>query len=211
MPQNKTILSIAYLPPVTYLKQLLSAKEIYLEKHESYTKQTYRNRCEIYSANGKLSLSIPVVKPNGNRTKICDVKIDNSVKWRREHWRAIASAYKNSAYFEFIRDYIEPFYENEWKFLWDYDLAIIETLIQILDLNVTIKETSEFQKEYFSPFVDLRSISSQAKREHQNGQSHTPYFQVFGHKHGFIPNLSIIDMLCNCGMDARIHLMQKGG
>ncbi|HDP54231.1 MAG TPA: hypothetical protein ENN24_00895 [Bacteroidetes bacterium] len=211
MIQNKTILSIAYLPPISFIKQLLSAKEIFLEKHETYTKQTYRNRCEIYSANGKLSLSIPVVKPNGNRTKMCDVLIDNSVKWRREHWRAIASAYKNSAYFEFIRDYLEPFYENEWKFLWDFDLAIIDNLIQLLELNVAVKETCEFHKEYKHPYVDLRGISSQAKRDLHVEQNYTPYFQVFAHKHGFIPNLSIIDMLCNCGMDARIHLIQKGG
>ncbi|MDD2197324.1 MAG: WbqC family protein [Bacteroidales bacterium] len=210
MQNNPSILSIAYLPSIRYVKQLLSCKTVYLEKHETYKKQTYRNRCVIYSANGALPLSIPVIKPQGNRTKVCDVVLDNSVKWRKEHWRAIESAYKNSAYFEYLKDYFEQYYVKEWKYLWDFNLSILETIMTILEIKVELKETELYIKEYDNSFTDMRRLADENKKEMLNNTQDDKYFQVFENKHAFIPNLSVFDLLCNCGMDSRIILMKKG-
>lgn len=210
MQSKLSVLSIAYLPSIRYIKELFSSKVVHLEKHETYRKQTYRNRCVIYSANGALSLSIPVIKPQGNRTKVCDVVIDNSVKWRREHWRAIESAYKNSAYFEYLKEYFEEYYIKEWKYLWDFNLNILETIMTILEIKVELKETESYIKEYNNSFTDMRRLADENKKEMNSGQG-DKYFQVFENKHGFIPNLSVFDLLCNCGMDARAILIKKRG
>ncbi|HCX99315.1 MAG TPA: hypothetical protein DG754_04165 [Bacteroidales bacterium] len=210
MQSNPSILSIAYLPSIRYIKELFNSKIAYLEKHETYRKQTYRNRCVIYSANGALPLSIPVIKPQGNRTKVCDVVLDNSVKWRREHWRAIESAYKNSAYFEYLKDYFEQYYVKEWKYLWDFNLSILETIMAILEVKVELKETKSYIKDYDSNFNDLRRLADENKKELPNNSQGEEYFQVFENKHGFISNLSVFDLLCNCGMDSRIFLIKKG-
>ncbi len=204
MEKKISIFSTAYLPPIQYFQLLTKSDEVLIEKHETYQKQTYRNRCVIYSANGPLSLIIPVVKPNGNITKISDVRIDNSVKWRKEHWRAIQSAYKNSAYFEFIADYFIQYYEKEWIFIWDYNLKILETLLKILEIKIKVNETNEFIKCHPTNTSDYRFIFNpkQSKLEKELKLITKPYFQVFGHKTGFIPNLSIFDLISNCGMDS---------
>jgi hypothetical protein len=205
MIQSASIISTAYLPPIRYFEILLNYDLIYIEKHETYYKQTYRNRCEIYCANGLLPISIPVVKPNGNRTSISEVKIDNSVKWRNEHWRAIQSSYQNSAYFEFLIDYLEPFYQKKWDYLWDYNIELLYAILNILDLKIEIRETEQFVKEYPAEIIDNRNTLNPKQRDleslHSNN-NYTSYFQVFGIKSGFIPNLSIIDLLCNYGMES---------
>lgn len=210
MQSNLSVLSTAYLPSIRYVKELFNSKVIHIEKHETYKKQTYRNRCVIFSANGALPLSIPVIKPQGNKTKVCDVVLDNSVKWRKEHWRAIESAYKSSAYFEYLKDYFVQYYMKEWKYLWDFNLSMLETIMAILEIKVELKETESYIKEYGNCFNDLRRLSDENKKEIISNSQENEYFQVFENKHGFIPNLSIIDLLCNCGMDARTILIKKG-
>ncbi|MFP4556371.1 MAG: WbqC family protein [Bacteroidales bacterium] len=200
MIHKEAIISSAYLPPIQYVQILLRYKKVYLEKHETYPKQTYRNRCVIYTANGPLPLTIPVIKPNGNRTKTLDVQIDYSVKWRKEHWRALESAYKGSAFFEIVKDYFAPFYQKEWKFLWDYNLDIIKTVFNLLDTNLELIETKEFIKEYPKSVSDFRETITPKKPIDIFNQK--PYFQVFSGKFGFKPNLSVFDLICNCGMDS---------
>jgi hypothetical protein len=211
MNQKTTVVSTAYLPPIRYFEVLLNNDLIYVEKFETYPKQTYRNRCEIYSANGLLSLSIPIIKPNGNRTSISEVKIDNSVKWRGEHWRAIVSSYRNSAYFEFLMDYFEPFYQKNWNFLWDYNLDMLNVILNILNLNIEIRETESFIKDYSDDIIDNRNTLNPKQRELNTSEHnyYSSYFQVFGIKNGFIPNLSIIDLLSNCGLDSINYIKRE--
>jgi hypothetical protein len=205
MEQSLAIFSSAYLPPVPYIQLMLKHNDILLEKHETYPKQTYRNRCVIYSANGPLALTIPVVKPNGNRTKIADVQIDNSVKWNLEHWRAIESAYRNSAYFEFISDYLAPFYLKKWNFLWDFNREMLNTIFNILDIDKSIKETNSYVKDYSQFGSDFRYCIDPKVKDDKcfSNIKTTPYFQVFGINKPFEPNLSILDLICNCGMDSK--------
>ncbi len=200
------IISTAYLPPIYFFKVLRSEDDVLLEKFETYPKQTYRNRCIILAANGPLALTIPVVKPNGNRTLVKDIKIDNSVKWRMEHWRAIESAYRSSPFFEYILDFLMPYYSKEWEFLWDYNLSIINTISDILEINLNLKET-EFYSPSYEGYADLRNaISPKTKRTEDYRQNTKQYYQVFGSRFGFVPNLSILDLLCNCGMESILYL-----
>lgn len=205
MQSRLPILSTAYFPPISYIATLVNSNIVYLEKHETYRKQTNRNRCHIYSANGAIPLSIPIKKPMGNRTKICDALIDNSVKWNREHWRAIESAYHNSAYLEFLSDFFVPFYQKPWIYLWDFNLALIQVILGILEVNVEIRETESFILQHGEGYHDVRDLfKSEAVK---NIPLLLPYHQVFEEKYGFIPNLSILDLLCNVGMDARTWLL----
>lgn len=200
MISKDAIISTAYMPPIQLVQLVLRQKRIFVEKHETYPKQTYRNRCVIYGANGPLPLTIPVIKPNGNRTKTSEVLIDYSVKWKKEHWRALESAYKSSAFFELIRDYFAPFYEKEWKYLWDYNLDIMRVVFVLLNTEVEILETKEYIKDYPKSVNDFRNTITPKNNSIIFEQK--PYFQVFSNKHGFKPNLSVFDLICNCGMDS---------
>lgn len=205
MDFTSVILSTAYLPPIQYFSKMLKYKTVYIEKCETYSRQTYRNRCEIYTANGKLPLVIPVVRPNGNRTKTTDVRIDYSVKWQREHWRALESAYKNSAYYELIVDEFAPFYQQQnIELLHEFNERLLHTVLEILGLPIDVRPTEKFIKEYPAGTADFRYTIHPKSQHALKDEEFTPktYYQVFSDRGGFIPNLSIFDLLCNCGKES---------
>lgn len=205
MSSSTVLLSTAYLPPVPYMFILINANRVYIEAHETYRKQTYRNRCVILSANGPIPLVIPVIRPKGNHTPITEVLIDYSTDWPRNHWRAIESAYRTSAYFEFIADILHPFYQNRFNSLWEFNGNLLKVIIDFLELPVIIDFTSHYQEITPDGVIDLRNIISPKVKDPSivGLASPTPYFQVFEHRFGFTPNLSIIDMLFNEGLMAR--------
>lgn len=189
------LLSTAYLPNVYYLSQVIHQDKIVLEKHEHFIKQTYRNRCEIVTANGKLSLSIPLIK-QADKELISEKKISYAENWQKQHWRAISSAYKNSPYFEFFEDEFKPFYENEYEFLFDYNTQLLQTVLNILRIKKQIEFTQNFE---ITPnnSIDLRSLSELTNSEVPVIK---PYYQVFADKLGFTPNISCLDALFNVGL-----------
>lgn len=205
MGNKVAIFSTAYLPPIQYVKGLFECDLALIESFETYKKQTYRNRCIVLSANGPLALTIPIVKPYGNRTKTSEVLIDNSVKWRKEHWRAIESAYRSSAFFEYVMDSLFPFYEIKYESLIDYNTGILREVVNIIGFNTKIKHTDSFVKDY-PPSIDFRYSISPKNGVAKTEAEFKPYFQVFREKFGFIPNLSILDLICNCGMDSWRYL-----
>ncbi|MCD4790358.1 MAG: WbqC family protein [Bacteroidales bacterium] len=191
------LLSSTYLGPVEYFVWLIQHNKAYIDKEEHYIKQTYRNRCLIYGANGMQSLSLPVIKVNGNHTKVKDIKISNSVQWQKTHWRSIVSAYNHSPFFLYYRDELEPFYTKTFKYLLDYNQKLLEMLFYLLDINIKIIYTEKFIEKDNYRFIDLRNRFSPKK---ENPDIVFPaYTQVFEVNHGFIPNLSIIDLLFNEG------------
>lgn len=201
MPLNKEILlSTACFPPVQYFSKLVQFENIYLEQFENFTKQTYRNRYEILGANGVIPLIVPVVKGRGRKIKIRDLKISYDTDWQRNHWRTIFSAYNSSPFFEFYRDDIQPFFEKPWKFLFDFNLEILETLCDLLELELALVLTEDFEKvpEGTTNFRD--AISPKKHRTEKDSLfTPLPYTQVFHEKFGFVPNLSILDLLFNEG------------
>ncbi|MGM0666559.1 MAG: WbqC family protein [Bacteroidota bacterium] len=197
MEKRLLILSTAYYPPVQYFAEILQAGKLLIEQHETYPRQTYRNRCYIYSANGPIPLSIPVERGSFHKVKLKDIKIDSTRKWQREHINAIESAYKSSAFFEFYADTVlRPLYKGGYEYLLDLNMEILEIMIGILELDISVNKTHSFTKEYGDNNRDLRySLSPKIESTYSNPE----YFQVFSPVHGFKPNLSIIDLLFNMG------------
>lgn len=193
---STVLLSTAYLPNITYLSQVLNHDIVIIEKCEHFVKQTYRNRCEILTSNGKLSLSIPLVK-QADKELISDKKISYAEDWQKQHWRAITSAYKNSPYFEFFEDEFKPFYENKYELLFDYNTQLLQTILHILRVKKQIEFTSKFD---VCPIdcLDLRALSDLNNSENLKPK---PYYQVFADKQGFTPNLSCLDALFNVGLE----------
>ncbi len=212
MPPNvpdTALLSISYLGPVQYFTKFLLHPVRIIEKNDHYIKQTYRNRCRILGANGILPLSIPVLKGNSHKTYVRDVRIDYEKKWQKRHWKSIESAYRHSPYYEYYMDELAPFYEQKFEFLIDYDMALLEWLLQSLEMDTDLDYSSEFIENYQGEYADYRE-AIHPKRDLSSDPLFVPavYPQVFADRHGFRANLSIIDLLFNEGPNARSVLKQ---
>jgi len=199
---NDLVISTAYLGPIEYFAAIVKQSEITIDAGEHYIKQTYRNRCEIYAASGKLSLTIPVIKINGNHTTIKDIRIAYSERWQCAHWGAVVSAYNQSPFFLYYRDEFESFYQQQFDFLMDFNLKLTEIILNFLQSNAKLVISDGYIKD-LSPDNDLRTRFSPKKK---SGTNFPEYIQVFSDKHGFIPNLSIIDLLFNEGPNAFDYL-----
>jgi len=204
------ILSTAYLPPIQYMAKLIGYSDVVLEAYETFPKQSYRNRCEILSCNGLLALSIPVVKVNGNNTLTKDIEIDNSMNWQKNHWKAIESAYRNSTYFDFVADILNPYYNRREHLLLDYNSKLIDEILSFIGVNKLLTNSNEYKKTYSDTVDDFRT-AIHPKNQHQlvdNAFVPAKYYQVFNDKFDFHPNLSIIDLLFNEGLDA-LSIIEK--
>jgi hypothetical protein len=195
---GKILVSTAYLAPVEYFSLILQADEIYIEKEENYLKQTYRNRCNILSAHGPQSLSVPVYLGSFHKTPIKDIRIDYSKRWQQVHLRAMTSAYNSTPYFEFYFEKIESKILRNHDFLLDLNLELTEALIEILKLKKTILYTSNFEPIGYME-NDFRYKITPKKVSHFPFKEYT---QVFNKGEDFIQGMSIVDLVFNMGPDA---------
>jgi hypothetical protein len=203
------ILATTYLGTIGYFSVLAQSGAVLIEQYDSYHKQTFRNRCCILAANGPLDLVIPVLKSSGIKTLVKDVRIDYSTRWQINHWRSLFSAYNSSPFFEYYAPFLESFYIKKWNFLLDFNIEITKLILELLQLNMELSLTTIYQKEY-SLMVDLREAIS-PKAEFIIEGSKVPfsrYTQTFNNKFGFVPNLSIVDLLFNCGPESESILMK---
>jgi len=202
-------LTTAYFAPVQYFSKFLFSK-IIIEKHENFSKQSYRNRCAIYGANGYQTLVVPVKKKHGQKTAITDVIIDYDTNWQKNHQRSIESAYRSAPFFEFYYDDILPFFQKEYKSLFELNLSITKTICKQLDIEPSIGFTKEFQKQPDEKMDNRYTIHPKKRMQKKD-----PFFkikkynQVFMEKHGFYPNLSILDMIFNEGPKAKTLLINS--
>ena len=204
------LLSAAYLGPVQYYTKFLQYDKVFVEAQENYQKQSYRNRCLILSANGILPLIIPVAK---DQPKVItkDIRIDNTLSWQKNHWNAIESAYSASPYFEFFIDDLIPFYKKHYTYLLDFNLELQNMMLEVLEIKISVSITDHFIKHPASETDDFRHAIHPKKSTNKHDRYFHPafYYQVFQDKYGFIPNLSILDLLLNEGSNAENILRQS--
>jgi hypothetical protein len=208
MENTTALLSTAYFAPIQYYCKLIQHSNVMIEQWENYSKQSYRNRCNIYGANGALAISVPVVKATSKKVLIKDVKISYDTNWQKLHWKGIESAYKSSPFYEYYIDDLERFFSNKWEYLLDFNQEIQAELCEILEIENKNTLTDDFIPLNTTDFSDFRNvihpkISKETKDPEFNPK---PYTQVFGDKHGFIPNVSILDLIFNMGPDSSHYL-----
>ena len=222
------ILATTYFGPVQWYQKLNRFGSLLIEQHEHFLKQTYRNRCIIATTQGVQALTVPVEKTPSNLPEgrlscsplpigvgsgerlIKDVRISNHGKWRKEHWNALQSAYGESPFFDFYEDDIRPFFEDRWEFLLDFNMAITEKMCELLDIHPHIELTSSYQNSL--PVgeswggADFRTVIHPKHPQEDSDFSPKPYYQVYKERFGFLPNLSILDLLFNMGNEAVFYL-----
>lgn len=210
MPSVDTVLlSTSYFGPIQYFTKFILYPDRIIEQYDHYTKQTYRNRCYIFGANGLLALSIPVLKDPGHKTHVKDVRIDYARNWRKLHWKGIESAYMHSPFFEFYMDEIRGLLEKRHAFLLDLNLGILDYLLEALELEGTYRLSEEYLESPDASSCDCREIIHPKKEPAADHQFNAaPYAQVFADHLGFLENLSVIDLMFNEGPNAR-HVLEK--
>lgn len=201
-------IDLQYFGSIIYYKNLINAKYINIERYERWQKMSFRNRCSIAGANGKIDLSIPVIGGRNCNDLVKDVKIDNLQKWQNIHWRSIISAYNHSPWFEYYKDDLEAFYNRPYKYLWDFNIDLMFWILKQLNADGEIGFTDNYIKQYEGvELVDFRNKI--LPRNIENYYNECPiYHQVFENRLGFIPCLSIVDLLFCEGNNA-LHLLQS--
>ena len=196
----KVLLPIFYLPPISWFSVFLNDEtEILFEQFEHFPKQTYRNRTNIYGANGKLSLIIPI-KHTGKRV-LNEIEISYAEDWQNLHWKSIRTAYQSSPYFEFYEDRLKKIYDSEEKSLLKFNQAALRIILEILKSEKAYSLNNEYIK--LPEETDMREKFS-AKQESEFEMDE--YYQTFSDKHGFMKDLSILDLLCNKGPESLTYI-----
>ncbi len=195
-------LTTAYLPPIEYFRAIASAKSIILEQCEFYNKQSYRNRAYIYTPRGAEALTIPVVKSHNSKMPIRDVRIDYDYPWIQQHERAILSAYNSSAFFEYYMDDLFAVINKRETFLFDLNFKLLETLLEMVGVRAEISMSDSFEPMTELDYREILQPKYKGDSLTQLIQKEKTYYQVFSSKHGFIPNLSVIDLLFSEGPNA---------
>lgn len=204
---SELLLPTAYLPSLEYMMYVIGTKTAVIELYETWPKQTWRNRCSIMTANGKLDLVIPVSRPDGKCTITKDVCISKHEQWHKKHWRAISAAYKNAPFFMHYSDLLEPFYTNPPAGkLWHFNKQLLQNLLSAIGIHTKLKETTAYEKEASIPDLRQEMTPKTHRRLRPVADQWPVYYQVFSEKHGFKPNLSIIDLLFNMGPDSKSYL-----
>jgi len=187
-----------YFGSINYFQKLVKQETVFIETKEHFPKQSYRNRCDILSADGILSLSIPVKKENGSKTPTDQILLADHENWRARHWRSIKSAYQSSPYFDHYGIEVEELLYANDELLIDFNERIIKRILQWLDLETTILRTDEFQ-----PIIENDPREILVNKNKNNDFEKAPYLQVFPSEQSFTPNISILDAVMCLGPLAR--------
>ena len=196
-----TLFSTAYFPCISYLAQFLKEPSPVVEVCETYHKQTYRNRCRVMTANGVESLSVPVVKVNGNHTMTKDIAVSYKEHWQQIHRRCLESAYKAAPYFDHYFDGLKPIFETRFERLIDLNDATLKAVLKMLTVEKEIVHTTDYAHETENDFREVFS-----PKRPVDASVFPNYYQVFSAKFPFAPDLSVLDLIFNEGPEAAAHL-----
>lgn len=194
-----------YLGSLEYFTQLINSERVFLEVHQHFSKQTFKNRCYLLSTRGAMPLTVPVKFTN--RTPFKEVQIAHDQSWKRAHWGAFYSAYGKAPFFEFLADHFKDIWDRKHRFLLDLNFEMMTLCLKILQIDIPIEITESYQKKINTPLIDLREhIVPKKPFEERHLYIPSPYTQIFGNK--FVPNLSIIDLLVSEGSNA-LEVLKK--
>ena len=194
--EKGAVFPLFYLPSIEYFSKILKHQDnLLIENAENFRKQSYRNRAIIHSPNGALNLIVPVIKGAKNHTLVKDVRISYDFRWQKLHWMSLQTSYRSSAYFEYYEDDLAIFYDKKWDFLFDYNEDILGLLNRLLKINISYNYTKSFEQTY----TGLDDYRESIHPKLASDINFKPYYQVFEERNGFLPNLSIVDLLFNQG------------
>lgn len=199
------LLSTTYFGPVQWYQKLHRYGLCLLEQHDHFIKQTYRNRCVIATESGTQALTVPTEHAD-DKQEMRDVRISDHGNWRHLHWNALLSAYGESPFFEFYADDLRPFFERRWTYLFDFNLAITRKMCELLDIRPDIRLTDHYLPASTEGTADYREAIRPKHPLPDASFTPQPYYQVYRQRHGFLPNLSILDLLFNEGNEAIFFL-----
>ncbi len=212
------LLHTTYFGAVDWYAAVLRHGGAAISTSDVYQRQTERNRCRIATANGVQTLTVPVTLPEtarGGRCLIREVRISDHGNWRHLHWNAIASAYGMSPFFDYYADDLRPFFEKKWEFLYDYNMEIAQTMLRLLGAEVQLTESpvSTLSPSALSERGEscggvscIYAYPSGEEGKGARGESEATYYQTFQRRHGFLPGMSIVDLLCNEGPEGIMKL-----
>ncbi|MCB0579270.1 MAG: WbqC family protein [Phaeodactylibacter sp.] len=205
------LLELHYLPCIQYFSKLARYPAAYIEQWENYQKGSYRNRCHIAGANGLLRLSIPLRQGKNEQQPIREVEIAYKEPWRAQHWASIRSAYGNAPFFEYYAGKLRPHFEEKPIFLFDFAFGLLQTLVGLVRPGCELRPTDAYVEEPPGHVLDLRGAIHPKKHRRRADPDFQPasYPQVFLEKHGFLPNLSILDLLFCSGPQAGLILEES--
>ena len=195
------IFPTAYLPSIEYVSLFLKSNDVSIELYETYQKQSCRTRCNVMTANGIQNLTIPVIKTNGNHTLTKDIEISYKEAWQQIHLRCLESAYRKSAYFDYYFPYFEKIYKQKFNTLIELNDYCLKTTLKLLKVKKEYSYTEDFEK-----IVDYKDYRISLSKNNYNNFEMKPYYQVFADRHGFVSNLSIVDLLFNEGSNSMYNV-----
>ncbi|WP_295336037.1 WbqC family protein [Flavobacterium sp.] len=201
---NNILIHPGYFPSISHFVAIAQSDLVTFEMDDNFQKQTNRNRMYIYSPNGIQLLNIPIKHSKEAHQKTKDVKLETAFDWQKQHFKSLEAAYRTSPFFEYFEDDIAPIFQKKHTFLMDLNLETMSIVSKCLGLEFDYNETAEYFHEVTDK-IDLRGLI--------NGKKDTsvfePYTQVFGEKHGYLNNLSILDLLFNEGRYALDYLKKQ--
>lgn len=201
-----SLLATTYFGPVQWYQKLNQSDRCLIERHDHFIKQTYRNRCVIATTNGLQALTVPIERYEGLHCAMRNIRISDHGSWRHLHWNALQSAYGESPFFEFYADDIRPFFERRWEFLVDFNMEITQKMCELLDIQPHIMLTDAYISADEEGVTDYRDAIRPKNPLPDDRFQPRRYYQVYEQKHGFQPNLSILDLLFNEGPEAVLYL-----
>lgn len=190
-----------YFPSISHFAVIAQSDSITFEMEDNFQKQTNRNRTYIYSPNGIQLLNIPVKHSKATHQKTKDVLIENEFDWQKQHFKSLEAAYRSSPFFEYFEGDIAPIFEKKHHFLMDLNFEVLDIVTKCLRMKLEFGKTTEYFHEV-NDFSDFRYLANGKK----DANSFEKYTQVFDDKHGFINNLSVLDLLFNEGKFAMDYL-----
>ncbi|MBO5854470.1 MAG: WbqC family protein [Bacteroidales bacterium] len=195
------IFPTAYLPSIEYISLFSKTENASIEIFETYQKQSCRTRCNVLTANGVQTLTVPVIKTNGNHTLTKDIEISYKESWQQVHLRCLESAYRKSAYFDYYFPYLEKIYKQKFNTLIELNEYSMKAILKLLKIKKEISYTNDFEK-----ITDEKDYRIALSKNEVNKEGMPEYYQVFSDRHGFISNLSIVDLLFNEGPNSAMLL-----